>query len=306
MSKPTFFSLFTGGDLAGEGAKAAGCEVIGGVEYDAAIAEVARANGCPVTVSRVEDADPMKLTARPDVLWASPVCTRASVANANAGETEADRTAARAVAHWIQVLEPTAVFIENVMGYRHFESFGIIRAALDKAGYWSQATIENAASYGVPQTRKRLILRAVREGCLPPVPAPVPWRGWYEAIEDLLPELPDWELLPWQKRLMQGSPAPLSLYDPMNARRLPTVRASHQPCVTVTSHWGERPSHPPLCFLPERIVQTSPRCAARFQCVPDPYLLPDSNSLAFKVIGNGVACLLARRLIEQVLPEATP
>lgn len=99
MSQPTFFSLFTGGDLAGQAAVAAGCEIMGGVEYDPAIAEVARANGCPVAVSRVEDADPMKLPSRPDILWASPSCVRASVANANAGETEADLSAARAVAH---------------------------------------------------------------------------------------------------------------------------------------------------------------------------------------------------------------
>lgn len=173
---------------------------MGGIEYDARIAEVAHANGCDVTVSRIQDVSPMRLLSRPDVLWASPPCTNASQANARAGETEEDREMARATAHWIETLAPPCFVMENVSGYRHFDSFAIIRAALDRIGYWSHAEILNAADFGVPQTRKRLILRAVRAdlGWLPPLPAPEPWRGWYEAIEDLLPTLPASQLAAWQ------------------------------------------------------------------------------------------------------------
>lgn len=49
----------------------------------------------------------------------------------------------------------------------------------------------------VPQTRRRLLLRASR-GLLPFLPEPVPWVGWYAAIEDLLPTLPESKLAPWQ------------------------------------------------------------------------------------------------------------
>lgn len=51
---------------------------------------------------------------------------------------------------------------------------------------------------GVPQTRRRLILRAVRDALLPGLPPPVPWVGWYAAIEDLIPTLPESAFAPWQ------------------------------------------------------------------------------------------------------------
>lgn len=40
-----------------------------------------------------------------------------------------------------------------------------------------------------------------------------------------------------------------------------------------------------------------PRALARFQSVPDTYELPDKDSLACTVIGNGVPC----RLMEAVI-----
>ena len=64
-------------------------------------------------------------------------------------------------------------------------------------GYFWTYDHVNAADYGVPQTRRRLILRASR-GLLPFLPEPVPWVGWYAAIEDLIPTLPESKLAPWQ------------------------------------------------------------------------------------------------------------
>ena len=69
----------------------------------------------------------------------------------------------------------------------------------------------------VPQTRKRLILVARRDGIKPRKPQPThtenpapmfderkKWVGWYEAIEDLIPTLPPSQFAKWQlKRLPQ-------------------------------------------------------------------------------------------------------
>jgi len=74
----------------------------------------------------------------------------------------------------------------------------LILNALNRLGYWTDVQHCNAADFGVPQTRKRMIVRAVRGGWLPPLPRPVPWRGWYQAVEDLLPGLEDDEFAPWQ------------------------------------------------------------------------------------------------------------
>lgn len=250
--KPTFYSLFAGGDLAGWGAKAAGCEVVGGIEACPEIAEVARANGCPITVSRVEDADPMKAPCVPTILWASPVCTRASVANANAGENELDMTAARATARWIETLLPPNFVMENVRGYMKFDAYNLIRDTLDRCGYWTQASVLNSADFGVPQSRHRLILRATRNGFLPPLPLKEKWRGWYQAIEDLIPDLPESAFAQWQLDRLPESLFETSLVTGQaNTSREATVLTTGKPCATVIGNWAHRPSHMPWAFICE-------------------------------------------------------
>ena len=65
---------------------------------------------------------------------------------------------------------------------------------------------------GIPQTRQRMIAIARRDGITPMLPPATHnktptnglfgrqerWVGWYEAIEDLIPSLPDSEFAPWQ------------------------------------------------------------------------------------------------------------
>ncbi len=94
-----------------------------------------------------------------------------------------------------------------VWGYRNFESFRRILATLAACGYAVDYRHINAADYGVPQTRKRLVLRAVRGGRVPPLHPThrkggdmfyQPWIGWYAAIEDLLDTLPETTPAPWQ------------------------------------------------------------------------------------------------------------
>lgn len=197
MTKNTILTLFSGGELAGVGARAAGFEHIGGVEYDPAIAEVAKANGFDLTVKDIRKVKPSQFD-RPTLLHASPVCTRASQANPNAGEAALDIESAQKVSEFIRAMKPRFFTMENVIAYRHFKSFEIILSALSNAGYMFTVEHLNAADFGVPQTRRRLFVRAVRGGFVPYLPQPVPWVGWYEAIEDLLDSLPETEFAAWQ------------------------------------------------------------------------------------------------------------
>ena len=199
-----FGTLFSGGELAGVGITAAGWQHAWGVEYDPAIAAVAKLNGFDVTVADVLACDPRRF-APVDALHASPVCTRASNANNSAElndegtkESPLDIAMGEKVAEFIDVLAPRVVTIENVYAYRNFKAFKAICQALTRGGYFWDYDHLNAADFGVPQTRRRLILRAVKGALLPHLPAPVEWVGWYVAIEDLLDTLPASEFAPWQ------------------------------------------------------------------------------------------------------------
>ena len=66
-----------------------------------------------------------------------------------------------------------------------------ITRALDEAGYTWDVLIHDAADYGGAMTRKRMVIRAVRDGDLPPVPAKREPGDWYKVIEDLIDDAPD-------------------------------------------------------------------------------------------------------------------
>lgn len=193
-----FATLFTGFGGVDIGLMAAGLSPAWGVEYDADIAGVHRRNlGDHVIVADVRGVDYAALP-RADWLHASPVCTRASVANPGASEAPEDIETALAVVRAVEAQAPQVFTLENVWAYRNFAAFRLILDALGAAGYMYDFEHVNAADFGVPQTRKRLILRAVHGALLPPMPQPVPWVGWYAAIADLVDGLPDSQLAPWQ------------------------------------------------------------------------------------------------------------
>lgn len=208
----TLFTGFGGVDL---GAHAAGFTSAWGIEYDADIAAVAQANGLPVTVADILECDPFDFEPV-DVLHASPPCPNFSVAKAGAEETEHDIAMGRKVAEFVDVLRPSLFTLENVYGYRKAQSFRHIVKRLRRLDYHVKWWHLNSADYGVPQTRKRLILVAALDFTPQRPPAThqepgkhegqlalfgdklPPWVGWYEAIEDLIPSLPDSEFAPWQ------------------------------------------------------------------------------------------------------------
>lgn len=168
------------------------------VEYDAAIAAVYAANiGDHVTTAKVQDVD-YSAWGQIDYLHASPVCKEFSNAKTGGAEGDGDITSALAVVRALEATQPRVFTLENVQGYARSQSYRIICQALTEAGYMWHADVLNAADYGVPQTRRRLILRAVKDALLPGLPAPRPWVGWYAAIEDLIPTLPASRFAEWQ------------------------------------------------------------------------------------------------------------
>lgn len=197
MSK-TYASLFTGGGLADVGAAAAGLKPIWGIEnVDWIAAWASQELKHDVMCLDILKVDPKTLEA-PYHLHASPPCPNFSVAKASRVEGELDIALAKKVAEFIRVLKPKHFTLENVWGYRKSQSWEIILKQL-RLSYGDNVdfTHVNFADLGVPQTRKRMIVRASLDP-LAPLPEKEPWIGWYAAIEDLIPTLPDSQFAPWQ------------------------------------------------------------------------------------------------------------
>lgn len=280
----TFASLFTGGGLADVGAMAAGYKLLWGVEYDPAIAAVANANlphADQVYAESVVGFDWATLE-RPDHLHMSPPCQDFSVAKSTGKVSNDNDALAQACVDAIKALQPSTVTLENVEGYRKATGFQAIVDALWGLGYWVNVDVLNSADFGVPQTRRRLILRAVKGGFPKPLPEPVkPWKGWYQAIEDLIPTLPETQFAPWQlKRLPESflygngtySAPPANhpaqtitssdnqtgvrayFVEDQNSSRNATIRSIDEPVPTVISGALRRPISSPKAYLVDGIA----------------------------------------------------
>jgi DNA (cytosine-5)-methyltransferase 1 len=327
-------TLFSGGEGVGVGARAAGLEHAWGIESDDDIAGVAQANGFDVSVADALVADPADY-APVDVLHASPPCTTASQASAESArrarrtgtrETPEDLVLARAVMRFIRELSPALFTLENVYGYRRYESFCLIVSTLYRLGYSYRWHHINMADYGIPQTRKRLILVASRDG-RPRIPWPthaetvppmfnrrVSWVSWYEAIADIIDEMEPDEFADWQLERLPDALATCLIdsagYPGADGKRVPVMRGADQPANTVVANHARRPMR---AYIPvftitatrasvsSRVVRIGVRGLARFQSFPDSYILPPNDALGVRVVGNAVPPLFYRRLIEAQL-----
>ena len=410
----TIGTLFSGGEGVGVGARATGLDHLWGVEWDDDIAGVARLNGFNTLTGDVRDLALMLSLPRPDVIHASPVCKNASNAKADGEESPEDIETADAVCAYIGHFRPDTFTLENVWGYRTFTAFAHIIECLNRNRYHVDFWHLNAANYGVPQTRQRLILVARLNG-KPLRPAAtharpdkitqmfdtrLPWIGWYAAIEDLIDTLPPSKFAPWQLERLPIGLFESTMIQSGNASREMTVHKLTEPVATITStaikeprrafivngtpnDYGasgnacaqddpiytmtgsmdkrparafimpnanstsaviryedepspvqgnvERVGNQPRAFLlgdqqqqiadvdepsntiralsnggasprawlsQGRVVKMTPRALARFQSIPDWYILPDKVKLACTIIGNMVPPLLYQRVIE--------
>ena len=342
----TFASLFTGIGLLDQGYRNAGLNHAWGIEYDPKLAEIANINiGGGVRVMNILDANPFHFD-KVDVLHASPVCKSYSAANANKGEKQLDVDCALKVCEFLQVLQPKYFTLENVEAYRYthrdgkITAFGYIIETLNSLGYWVNYSVLNANDFGVPQSRRRLVLIAVKEGFIAPLPIKEKHIGWYEAIKDLVHDLPDGKLADWQLKalpdeikdhlLLSGTYSSFGSKDP-------DIRSSQTPCFTQTATMDKHPTrailientgarndralqtrdakepcwtlramgqdghwHRANALLSARIVALDIECLARLHSVPKDFIFSGNKALDGKGIGNGCCSLKFEKIARAV------
>jgi len=176
--------------------------------------------------------------------------------------------------------------------------------------------VYDAADYGAATHRDRLLLRAVRDGSLPPVPRPTHPKGrqadWYAAVADLIDGMPD-TTMPKAKKREEDWLTPRLRASRINLARLDRpllVLGGSMGKGSVPHAYAGGPA-PTLkatykevhrIFLPDgRIKRLTPQGMARITGLPDDYPLPEDTNLAVKVIGNGVPPALSRAVFGPLL-----
>ncbi len=329
---PTAVILFAGGGGIECGMIEAGIRPVMSIEYDPTNIELSRAladnnhlnfksYGGTVrrqTVQELADSDFSGVPRQPDYLAASPIGSNFS--NRSDGkETLKDIDAAISIAKAIIKLNPKFFLLENVPAYRNSESWRIIEAALKQEDYEYIETVLDAADYGVPQSRKRFIVKASASRAstskflkFPPMSEPV---GWYEAIEDLIPDLPNSFLLAPQrtviseKLVLQPDIKALIIERIGYRDELPQVRQPFKPCWTIKkSIFIDSNNHTGSKFIDLWLAPKPPtgkptiktlniEAIARLQSFPNWYYLPEETNVAGSILGYSVPPLLVKKLL---------
>lgn len=308
-------TYFSGGGLVEEGLKGVIDPVVA-VEYDEKISGVYRNNfGQHLVTADVRDVDPKELVKNIDgeveFFHASPVCKNFSQAKANHEEVELDKETAQSTADFIGQIKPAVVTIENVKGYRDSEAMKIITDALDANGYKWDADVYNAADYGGYTNRERLIVRAVKNGELPPKPEKQAHKsGWFEAVEDIIPTLTEKKngVAPWMDIRLQADgidwrniDKPLYVMGSAYADgKIPHAFADEL-LPTLRTKSGD------VIVMPGgKVYRAMGRVLARVSGMSDDYQLPHSESLAHTIIGNGIPTQLTENVIAPLLMRENP
>jgi DNA (cytosine-5)-methyltransferase 1 len=164
--------LFSGAGGLTAGLRRAGFQVIGAVDIDNLSVKTYKSNhsGVKVWEADIRDLDPLEIAGalnlkykQLDLLAGCPPCQGfSSLRTLNGAVTveEPQNDLLFEFQRFAEVLRPRAVMMENVPGLAFDPRFKVFLRRMKKLGYIGEHRILDAADYGVPQRRRRLIYLA--------------------------------------------------------------------------------------------------------------------------------------------------
>ncbi|TVQ30917.1 MAG: DNA cytosine methyltransferase [Phycisphaeraceae bacterium] len=176
--KPIAIDLFAGCGGLTEGLKQAGFRVVGAIEIDELAAKSYRMNHPRVRLWN-NDIRTIRLptlrktlclkSGELDLLAGCPPCQGFSnirTLNGNRYVRDRRNSLTDEFLRFVKDLRPRAIMLENVPGLANKRRFREFAATLESMGYNVKWDILDAALYGVPQRRRRLILLASKSGSI--------------------------------------------------------------------------------------------------------------------------------------------
>jgi len=357
--RPTVVSLFSGGGGLDLGLELAGFETRVAVEWEGYACRTLRENAalgarlpsgaryleaCEALERSVRDVSGTELLRAAGLepgdaalLAGGPPCVTFSVAGKREGlQAETGRLFEDYV-RLLHEVRPAGLIFENVKGLinavdengERGGAFRRIYAALGKAGYALTWRLVNAADYGVPQHRERVIILGRLGEVAPAFPEPThfdplrpqplgtnePWRDVRSALEGLPPaarpgeaaEVPNHVARRHGEKVIAGFAAtpPGKRNTAYKRDRLrwdrpaKVIRAQGKPKLDGS---GQRhSSHQSI--HPEEHRQLTVRECARIQTFPDWYVFPTTFANGYRIVGDAVPVELARVIGEAMRRE---
>ena len=294
--------LFAGLGGFTEGAEAAGVRVVWAANHWQVAVDYHRLNH-PNVEHKCQDLHQADWSAVPrhDLLLASPACQGHSLAHGKEKpHHDATRSTAWAVVSCAEVHCPAVILVENVVRFTKWKLYPAWCAALHALGYALSPHVLDAADYGVPQNRIRLIVVATRSK------HPFilkPRQSDPQAIGAHI----EWDRGPW--RTIDRSLAPRTLQRIANGRRsfgerfvAPyyksgsglTGRTIDRPIGTITTRdrWSVIDGN-----RMRMLNVNESRAAMGFR---ESYQLPENLKLAKHMLGNAIAPPMVTDIVRQI------
>lgn len=208
-TKLTMLDLFCGAGGFAVGASWAGFESVFGIDHLEPAMETwtynhPKAIGC---LGDIKQVDPKYVKSilkkrgisKINLITAGVPCQGFSRANRKHNDNDERNYLFLEYMRFVKEFMPDYIILENVSGMRstadgHFE--GQIKATMEELGYIVTVQLVNAADYGVPQIRQRLLFVGVRKKGKKTVPYSFPtgdFKGQYRTVADAISDLPPLE-----------------------------------------------------------------------------------------------------------------
>lgn len=351
--KPTVVSLFSGGGGLDLGLELAGFESRAAVELEPYACQTLRANKakavrlpsgqtylaeCEILERDVRSVSGRELLhaarlsrGQATLLAGGPPCVTFSVAGRREGLAAETGRLFEEYVRLLRAVRPAGLVYENVKGLLtapdetgvRGAAFARIYEALEAEGYALSWAVVNAADFGVPQQRERVIILGRRGNEAPAFPEPThydperldrdvtassPWQDVRSALEGLPPAAPPGEdsAMPNHVSRRHGPAVVEAFAATPPGKRNPQYKRDRlrwdRPSKVIRAQGKPKPdgsgqknsSHQPIHPVEHR--QLTVRECARIQTFPDWYELPTTFVNGYRIVGDAVPPELGRVL----------
>lgn len=290
-------SLFSGAGGLDLGFQMAGHEIVWANDlYEDAVETYKKNLGDCIVCKDIAEVDPADVPDCDIIIGGFP-CQGFSVANTKRHENDERNTLYKQLIRIIRAKKPKFFLAENVKGITNLSKgkvFEMILCDFEALGYKVKYKILNAADYGVPQTRQRVIIVGVREDIDFEYQFPAPThncegkdgRKRWISVEEAMEEIPDPDL-PNDLPNHVYSKYKLEFNGYLGHRPLDPSK----PAPTVTARGDSRGG---VVILPHPNGKRRMSCRelAYVQSFPLSYEFVGNNSSVYRQIGNAVPPLL--------------
>jgi len=296
----TFIDLFAGIGGIRIGFEDVGGECVFTSEWDSHAQKTYQANFGEVPYGDITKIDPKEIP-NFDILLAGFPCQPFSQAGLKKGFEDTRGTLFFDIARIVEHHNPRVVFLENVRnlaGHDKGNTLKVIIATLEQLGYKVYHKVLNAKDFGVPQNRARIYIIGFKDDVDFNFPEPlgVKTRVW-DILDDLVDEkytISDKLWAGHQRRRKEhakkGNGFGYSLFD-----------ESSEYTSTISARYYKDGSEILIKQEDKNPRKLTPREASRLQGFPQDFVIPVSDTQAYKQFGNSVAVPVIRLLAKEVI-----